>query len=103
MPSCVLNTNLPTQTLQQASFIDSSICPDANSDDALSAFRCVNGECHDTLLRQQPYTIFGWIRGVVMAHAYCIASIRLSTHDPTFTRHMLRTAWMPFVRNYLSY
>jgi hypothetical protein len=42
----VCNMNLPTGTFQEASLINSSIRADANGDDDLSVFRCVNGERH---------------------------------------------------------
>ena len=38
--------NSPARVLQEASFNDGGLGADANSDNALSVARCVNGECH---------------------------------------------------------
>src|ERR1700682_4630901 len=60
VPSGVGNVNLPAQAFQYASFVDSNGGTDTNRHDALSVFRCGNGECHGL----SPNTIHTEIRTV---------------------------------------
>src|SRR4026209_619781 len=80
--------NLPTNAFQKASFIDCCIWADANSDNALSVLRSVNGECHGTL-PSDDHTLYSvdQRRRDNAGMLRCINSITC--------RRMFRRCWLP--------